>query len=416
MWHRIMTVSLSIAMAGTALAQQNDDDAKRNEDAQRLGQAVRARVEAQRAQVERAALDADRARADMAQKQAEEQFIQAQQRLTAQQDATTLRYVHKFAAARATKKEKVTYCGISTTEPPAVLIDQLKLTRGIGLVVDFVESGSPAEIAGLKQYDVITQLNDQLLTNSEQLGVLVRLKKPSDDAKLSVIRQGQPTSINVELGQKEMEVEVEVGNANVNPDLQAERMFALGTNGQLAIAPTVMAGGRFGGGGGMAFTNVTGTNQSVWSDDQHNLTLDLKNGKATRMTARDKAGKEIFNGPVETDEQRKALPADLGETLKKAEAGGPLHQYGIRMMGRNAAARPRVLTCAEGDTLLLARFENGKPTHAFAFSTTDGKTLFDGPTTNDEQRKAIPETVAKQLDLLEKNQAAASEFGVVGRN
>jgi hypothetical protein len=77
---------------------------------------------------------------------------------------------------------------------------------------------------------------------------------------------------------------------------------------------------------------------------------------------------------------------------------------------------PRVLTSNEKDTLLLARFENGKATWAFAFSELDGKTLFDGPITNEEQRKAMPEAVAKQLETLEKNQAAAGEFGVVGRN
>jgi membrane-associated protease RseP (regulator of RpoE activity) len=335
-------------------------------------------------------------------------------RLAVQQDVLAAnRDLRRFAAARPTRKENVTYCGISTAEPPPVLIEQLKLTRGIGLVVDFVEPGSPAETAGLKQYDVITKLNDQLLSNSEQLGVLVRLKKPNDDANLEVIRQGKTSRINVELGQKEMDVEIE--QAAADPNFQP-RAFTLRGNGQLAVAPTLMGvGGGLGGGGGggMAITNVNGINQTMWSDDQHTITLELQNGKANKMTARDnKTGNEIFNGPLETDAQRNALPPELADKLKKAEEGGPL-RFAVR--GNRGAPRARVLTSTEKDTLLLARFENGNATHAFAFSTTDGKTLFDGPIASDEQRKALPEAVSKQLELIEKNQDAATEFGVIGR-
>src|SRR5207237_549941 len=124
-------------------------------------------------------------------------------------------------------------------------------------------------------------------------------------------------------------------------------------------------------------------------------------------------------GPVETDEQRKALPADLADKLQKAENGGPM-QYRRAAMGAmggggGGGGRARVLTSTDNDTLMLARFENGKATHAFAFSTADGKTLFDGPTASDVERKSIPEAVAKQLDILEKNQDAGAEFGVIGR-
>jgi hypothetical protein len=88
-----------------------------------------------------------------------------------------------------------------------------------------------------------------------------------------------------------------------------------------------------------------------------------------------------------------------------------------RMRGGAAAAanRARVLTSTENDRLLVARFENGKAVHAFAFSHADGKTLFDGPVATDDQRKALPDDVARQLDAREKNQDAATEFGAAGR-
>src|SRR5437773_2360291 len=83
--------------------------------------------------------------------------------------------------------------GLSTVEPPPVLSEQLKLTKGMGLVVDFVEPSSPAEAAGIKQYDVITKFDDQLVINQEQFRALVWMRSQSDDVKLSLIRQGQPT-------------------------------------------------------------------------------------------------------------------------------------------------------------------------------------------------------------------------------
>jgi hypothetical protein len=207
-----------------------------------------------------------------------------------------------------------------------------------------------------------------------------------------------------------MDVEVEAPQADPNAQNQ---FFLFHANGQLGANPEVMRTGGLNGGGGIALTNVDGKIQKLWSDDKNVLNLQIKNGKAITLIAKDKAGNEIFNGPIETDEQRKALPADLGEKLKTAEEAGPM-QYGMR--ANLGGAKPRVLTSTEKDTLLIARFDNGKATHAFAFNTTDGKTLFDGPTTTDEQRKAIPEAVAKQLEVLEKNQTAAPEFGVIGRN
>lgn len=412
MWQRMMTVSIAMALAGGALAQEQkgNEQAKpgaqnvaERQDRERLNAQVR-EAQAQEAEAQAALARDEAARAQVEHYRATAGLMQAQQRIAP--PAAPRRWT--ALNTTLTRRENVTYCGISTAEPPPVLIEQLKLTRGIGLVVDYVEPGSPAATAGIKQYDVITKMNDQILSNAEQLGVLVRLRKPNDDANFTVIRQGQTSKIDVELGQKEMDVPVEAPAAD--PAAQ-NRAFWFGANGQLTPAPGALAAFTVDGGGGMAVTNIDGKIQSVWSDDQNSVNLQIKNGKATSMIVRDKAGKEIFNGPVETAQQRQALPGNLAQKLEKAEAALPqptgAHQ---------AAARNRVLTSTEGDTLLIARFEKEKAIYVFAFNTTDGKTLFEGPTTNDEQRKAVPQAVEKQLELLEKNQGAAPEFGVIGRN
>ena len=369
-----------------------------------------------------------------------DQKLRALDALKAEEDALAARRAFVAAAQRPTptaQMEKVPYCGVSTEEVPAALTAQLKLTRGMGLLVNFVEPKSPAEMAGVKQYDVLLKFNDQLLTNPEQLRALVRMKMPSDDVKFALIRQGQPTDVNVELGQKEMQVEAE---AIVAPGMPTPAYGLYKVNGgNVMIDGGAFNGAVGGGGGGIAFTNVTtnGRNQMVWRDGQYTLNLELKDGKAVSLTAKDRAGNEIFNGPVETDDQRKALPADLADKLQNAEAHAPMRgrggfgggggggvgggfggiAVGAPPRGRALDTRAtRVFTSTEDDTLMVARFDKDKAAYVFAFSTADGKTLFDGPTATDEQRKALPDAVAKQLDTLEKNQAAAAEFGQIGRN
>jgi hypothetical protein len=170
-----------------------------------------------------------------------------------------------------------------------------------------------------------------------------------------------------------------------------------------------------GGWGGMAMTNAAGKNEMVWSDADNTLNMELQDGKATQLTVRARDGKEVFKGPVATDEQRKALPAEIADKLAKAEAGGPLRFNVTPMAKIRAANRARVLTSTEQDRLLIARIDNGKAVHAFAFSQADGKTLFDGPVATDDERKALPAELLKQLETLEKNPDAAAEFGVVGK-
>ena len=60
-----------------------------------------------------------------------------------------------------------------------------------------------------------------------------------------------------------------------------------------------------------------------WSDRQHTLTLTVRDGQR-HLTAQDQSGTSLFNGPIDTEEQRNALPSDVRLKLEKLEdlAGG----------------------------------------------------------------------------------------------
>jgi hypothetical protein len=72
----------------------------------------------------------------------------------------------------------------------------------VGLVVDELVPDSPAAKAGLKEYDVLQKLDDQLLVNPEQLATLVRMHKSGEEITLTVIREGKPTEVKVTLAER----------------------------------------------------------------------------------------------------------------------------------------------------------------------------------------------------------------------
>jgi len=83
------------------------------------------------------------------------------------------------------KTEKAAFLGVSGSPVMPALREQLKLPKGVGLVVEHVEPKSPAEEAGIKQYDVLHKIGDQLLVNAHQLAVLVRMHKPDEEVTLT---------------------------------------------------------------------------------------------------------------------------------------------------------------------------------------------------------------------------------------
>src|SRR5688572_5741268 len=109
-----------------------------------------------------------------------------------------------YWAARGGKKEKAAYLGVTATAADPALRDQLKLPRGIGLVIQTVGDDTPAAAAGLQQHDVITKLDDQWLVGQNQLGVLIRMHKAGDEITLTGVRQGSPITLKAKLGEKEM--------------------------------------------------------------------------------------------------------------------------------------------------------------------------------------------------------------------
>src|SRR5436190_1439593 len=108
-------------------------------------------------------------------------------------------------------KVPVTYLGVETSDVPRVVSEQLGLAKGFGLVVDYVVPDGPAAVAGVQQNDIIKMLNDQILTEPDQLSKLVRSYSEGTTVTLTVLRKGKEEKISVKLSKKEVTQEREFG-------------------------------------------------------------------------------------------------------------------------------------------------------------------------------------------------------------
>jgi hypothetical protein len=98
----------------------------------------------------------------------------------------------------------VTFLGVETSEVPRVVSEQLGLAQGFGLVVDYVVPDGPAAAAGVQPNDILKMMNDQILTEPDQLSKLIRSYPENTTVTLTVLRKGQEQKIPVKLGKREV--------------------------------------------------------------------------------------------------------------------------------------------------------------------------------------------------------------------
>ena len=101
-------------------------------------------------------------------------------------------------------KVPITFLGVETSEVPSVVAEQLGLAKGFGLVVDYVVPDGPAAAAGLQQNDILKMLNDQILTEPDQLAKLIRSFSEGTSVTLTVLRKGAETKLTAKLGKREV--------------------------------------------------------------------------------------------------------------------------------------------------------------------------------------------------------------------
>ncbi len=92
------------------------------------------------------------------------------------------------------------YLGIFMQDVDQNIAKHFKLKKPQGVIVTDVVKGSPAEKAGIKQGDLILEIDGKEVKNSIQLRAYVQSRKPGDKVKLKIIRDGKNLELSVTLG------------------------------------------------------------------------------------------------------------------------------------------------------------------------------------------------------------------------
>ncbi|UCG34166.1 MAG: PDZ domain-containing protein [Phycisphaerales bacterium] len=104
-----------------------------------------------------------------------------------------------LGAATETQDAPVAWIGIVMSELPEPLAAHLGLKEQ-GIMIINVAEGSPAEKAGLQKFDVLVSCeNEELSSETAQLGRIVRLREPGDVVHLKILRNGAPMDVAVQL-------------------------------------------------------------------------------------------------------------------------------------------------------------------------------------------------------------------------
>ena len=230
------------------------------------------------------------------------------------------------------KTEKAAWLGVSTSKVPPALRHHAKLkNKYVGLVVERVEPNSPADEAGLQQFDIIEKVGDQWIVNTEQFSVVLRMNEPGKEVELAIIREGQPQTLKAKLAEKDLPV--------------------LGANGEWEAVPGVAVGGaQFWPQGGVVihdnnlepfvldrFRGAENA-QTTIKDDEHTLKVTTKNGKRT-LVASDANGVVIYDGPINTQEEIANVPEEIREKVQKFE-DMPVFKKAAKSARRTPATAP----------------------------------------------------------------------------
>jgi hypothetical protein len=269
---------------------------------------------------QQSASDDEAAKADRDRSQAIKQADEAVRQAGQNRQLNAIRSDGKgrYVALQPVKMQKAAWLGLTASPPPAALRHQLKLADGTALVVDFVQPKSPADMAGIKQYDLLIKLNEQVLINPEQLAVLVRTFKSGDTIHLNYFREGDRHTQDITLVERElppldeMQMQFFPGDMNLRP---------IPGNPQGRVSP-------FGGAQGTNPPSIGPDGQTIersehsltWSDGRRQIIVNLADDRKTITMTDNRTGKVIYKGPIDEAADQKSLPREARDAVDRVRA------------------------------------------------------------------------------------------------
>jgi serine protease Do len=94
------------------------------------------------------------------------------------------------------------YLGVDLRDVTADRVPVLKLKEERGAEITMVDQDAPAGKAGLKEHDVILEVNGQRVESVEQLRRMIKEMPPGRTVSLNISRDGQPMTLKATLGDR----------------------------------------------------------------------------------------------------------------------------------------------------------------------------------------------------------------------
>jgi serine protease Do len=257
---------------------------------------------------------------------------------------------------------------VVTMPPPPALTAQLGLKDGFGLLVHEVLPNSPAATAGLQKHDMLTKLNDQQLVESGQFSTLVRGAGKDTEVTLTLLRGGKEQTVTVKVGERMAPPRMPF-TEGFDPRRQMENMKAPAQeqlkriqermkefeqkireyqerlkiwqkdptsempqpptppkfdpeNAAIHLNPAdILVHAQPGGPRRVHLINTAGASsyntadaKFLIKDENGDIEVSSKDGKRV-LVARNAAGETIFDGPIDTEEERKTLPEEIRKKI-----------------------------------------------------------------------------------------------------
>ena len=255
-------------------------------------------------------------------------------------------------------RAKVAFLGVSTAPVDPALAAHLGLETGFYQTVQHVAPGSPAAKGGVEAHDILQKLDDQIIVNFAQLTALIRSKQKGDKVTVTVLRQGQAKQLEATLGEQEAATLGAPGGDVPNvvygfdgDQLKHRRVphktfkFHAGVDDledlpesirkhirrytretdrdeDQSLEPEVSGGGSSSSSSVQVHTGSTIT-RVVKDSERGELYYSETDGNAT-LKAVGPDGAVLFDGPVNTDEERAEVPTEVLEWLDEVLSGNPV--------------------------------------------------------------------------------------------
>ncbi len=143
------------------------------------------------------------------------------------------------------------YLGVDLRDVSQEELGELKLKEAHGAEITTVDHDGPAGKVGLRERDVVLQMNGQPIAGQDQLRRLLRETPPGHTVVLVISRDGQQQSVTVQLANR-ADVEREAWEQHFSvPDPQATPAPRIGGPASASASPGFLSGsGQSSGGGG----------------------------------------------------------------------------------------------------------------------------------------------------------------------